>query len=159
VPRQVGRDFSTIGCNDVYEIWGFQFQIIHPNDPFTAIDMTRVTVGGAVAAFDPVTTRDPADLTHLIYTEQFRTGPGVPGIDPTSPQAYYKGCRRETYIQPYWNNPSGQTVYWTDPHGHVNTAGQAPGLLRQEISQSPKSNIVAYKYRQDFCDPTVRIPN
>jgi hypothetical protein len=157
-PRQAGRDFSTVGCHDPYEIWNYGFQIIHPDDPYTGVDQVRFTAAGAVAAFDPITTRDPADNGRLLYTEQYRNGPAA--ADPLSANARYRGCDREAYIQPYWNNPQGrQAVYWTDANGLVNPAGEAPGMLRQEVSVSPKSSIEAYKYRQGFCHPTVHAPN
>lgn len=156
-PRRGGRDFSTIGCGDPYEIWSFKFQVIHPDDPSTAQDQTRFTAGGAVAAFDPITTRDPSDDTRLVYTEQYRNGSQA--ADPLSPLAFNRGCKREAYIQPFWNNGNRPTVYWTDPYGRVNPDGEAPGLLRQEISDTRKSTITLYKYFQAFCDATVRAPN
>ena len=68
-PRKDGRDFSTVGCNDAYEIWGnVAFQIIHPDDPYTDVMHTRLTVTAAFAAFDPILTRDPIDNTRVLYT-------------------------------------------------------------------------------------------
>lgn len=156
-PRKGGRDFSTIGCNDPYEIWAFKFQVIHPDDPLTAPDQTRATAGGAVAAFDPITTRDPADNTRLVYTEQYRNGPQA--ANPLSPLALYRGCRREAYATPNWNNGGRPTVYWTDAYGLVNTAGEGTGLLRQEVTASAKSNGGVLKLVENLCGAGIWSPN
>jgi hypothetical protein len=156
-PRQGGRDFSTIGCPDSYEIWTFRFDIIHPDDPFTGVMEVRLHMGGAVAAFDPVTTRDPADNTRLVYTQDYRS-PGS-GIDPLSPNARYQGCARELYGGPnYWNNAARPTIYYTDVHGHV-VAGPGPGVIRQEVSASKSTSNEVFKYRQDFCGNGIHAPN
>jgi hypothetical protein len=158
-PRSGGRDFSSIGCFDPYEIWSFRLQIVHPDDPpFLGDDQVRFTATGSVAVFDPVTTRDPSDSGRLIYTEQYRNGPSA--SNPLSPLARFRGCERESYVEATWNNSNGRPiVYWTDAYGRVNAAGEAPGLIRQEVSVAPKSKIDVFKYRRDFCDDTVRAPN
>jgi hypothetical protein len=156
-PRGGGRDFSTIGCPDPYEIWPFGFDIIHPDDPFADVQHVRVHVGGAVAAFDPVTTVDPSDLTRLVFTQDYRR-PGS-GIDPRSPDAEFQGCRREVYGGPnYWNNAAGPTVYYTDPMGHVQP-GPGPGLIRQEVSATASRANELYKLQRDFCGNGIRWPN
>lgn len=161
IPRKGGRDFSTVGCNDAYEIWSFKFKVIHPDDPYTAVDQVRATGMGAVAAFDPITTRDPSDNSRLLYTEVYRSGPQA--ADPLSPLARYRGCNRESYLQSYWWNsssrPGSSATYWTDVHGHVNKAGQAPGLLRQDVTQSARSSLPQLKQRVNSCDPTTHSPN
>jgi hypothetical protein len=156
-PRQGGRDFSTIGCNDSYEIWPFGFSIEHPDDPYTDVMHVRLHVSGAAAAFDPVTTRDPADNTRLVYTQDYRN-PGS-RIDPRSPEADYQGCAREAYGGPnYWHNAGQPTVYYTDPMGHVQP-GPGHGLIRQEVSAVNRTSNEAFKYRQDFCGNRIRPPN
>ena len=157
-PRRGGRDFSTVGCDDPYEIWTVRFQVTHPDDPFDGVDRSRAAIVAAVAAFDPVTTRVPGDDQRVLYTEVYRNG--AQALNPTSPEASYRGCSREIYDGPvYFNNAGHSTVYWTDAYGRIAPAGEAAGLLRQEISATPRSSFVAFKYRQDFCDPTVRAPN
>ncbi len=157
-PRKGGRDFSTAGCDDPYEIWTARFRVMHPDDPYTALDQSRAAVALSVAAFDPITTRVPGDDRRVLYTEVYRNGPMA--SNPISPNARYRGCSREVYDGPvYFNNGGKPTVYWTDVYGRVARGGQAPGLLRQEISATPKSNFIAFKFRQDFCDATVRSPN
>jgi hypothetical protein len=157
LPRKGGRDFSTIGCGDAYEIWPFGFSIKHPDDPYTDVMQVRLHVGGAVAAFDPVTTRDPADNTRLVYTQDYRR-PGS-GIDPRSPQAEYQGCAREAYGGPnYWRNANRPTVYYTDVDGNIKPAA-GPGLIRQEVSATTSGSDEAFKYRQDFCGHKIHAPN
>jgi hypothetical protein len=156
-PRKGAKDFSTLGCPDRYEIWNnVHFQIIHPDDPFTDVMHTRLTVSGALAAFDPVLTRDPADNSRVVYTQTVK---GDPSVDPLSPTAQFLGCRREAYGGPnYWNNAGQPTVYYTDPHGHVQP-GPGPGLIEQQISASNSTSNEAFKLRQDFCDAGVHAPN
>jgi hypothetical protein len=156
-PRKGGRDFSTIGCNDPYEIWSFGFDIKHPDDPYTGVLEVRLHVGGAVAAFNPITTRDPADNTRLVYTQAYRN-PGS-GIDPLSPQSPFQGCAREAYGGPnYWSNANRPTVYYTDPEGNVKP-GPGPGLIQQQVSATTSATNEAFKYRQDFCGNGIHAPN
>jgi hypothetical protein len=157
-PRHGGRDFSTIDCVDPYEIWTVRFQVTHPDDPYNGVDQSRAAIVAAVAAFDPITTRVPGDDRRVLYTEVYRNGPQA--LNPTSPDATYRGCSREIYDGPiYLNNVGNPTEYWTDAFGRINASGEAPGLLRQEISASPRSSFIAFKFREDFCDATVRAPN
>lgn len=158
IVRCGGRDFATVGCDDPYESWTGRFQVTHLDDQFSRIDQSRAAIVAAVAAFGPITTRVPGDDHRLLYTEVYRNG--AQAQNPTSPEARYRGCSREIYDGPgYCNNTDQPTVYWTDAYRHINPAGEAPGLLRQEISASPQSSVVAFKYREDFCDPTVRAPH
>lgn len=156
-PRGGGRDFSTIGCDDPYEIWPFVFNIVHPDDPYSDVMHVRVSLSGSVAAFDPITTVDPADLTRLVFTQDYRR-PGS-GIDPRSPEAEFQGCRREIYGGPnYWNNAGRPTVYYTDVMGNVQP-GPGPGLIRQEVSASASRTNEIYKLPRDFCGGGIRWPN
>jgi hypothetical protein len=157
VPRKGGRDFSTIGCDDPYEIWSFAFDIVHPSDPYSDIMHVRLHLGGAVAAFDPVTTRDPADNARLVYTQRYRDPAST--TDPLSPGSAYLGCQREVYAGPnYWSNQGKPTVYYTDAMGHVQP-GPGPGLIRQEVSAATSASNEFFKYRQDFCSGGIRPPN
>jgi len=157
MPRAGGRDFSTLGCGDPYEIWPFSFSIIHPDDPFTGAMEVRTHVGGAVAAFDPITTVDPSDLTRLVFSQDYHRPNS--GIDPKSPAAEFQGCQREIYGGPnYWHNAGGATVYYTDPMGYVQP-GPGPGLIRQEVSALNSTTNEAFKLRRNFCDGGIRWPN
>jgi hypothetical protein len=140
-----------VGCNDSYEIWPAVLKIIHPDDPYTGVNEVRAAFVGAVAAFDPITTRDPANPTRLLYTQDYR----APGVAAISPSATYRGCERESYDGPlYWRN-YGPTEYWTDAYGKINTAGQsAAHPIRQQIS-TYQGEREAFKYRQNFCSPGV----
>jgi hypothetical protein len=152
-----GKTFAEIACNDTYEIWPIQFQIIHPDDPYTGALETRLTIGGAVAAFDPVLTRDPADNSRVVYTLQARQPNST--VDPLSPQSRYRGCEREFYAGPiYWRNTGQPTVYYTDPHGHVKP-GPGPGLIEQRVSATTSTDNLQVKRRQDFCGASIHAPN
>lgn len=156
-PRQGGRDFSTIGCDDPYEIWSFSFRIKHPDDPYTDAMHVRLHASGSVAAFDPITTRDPADNSRLVYSQDYYYPDS--GIDPTSPEARFQGCQREMYGGPnYWNNAGKSTVYYTDAYGNVQP-GPGPNLIRQEVSASQSRLNEIFKYRQDFCGNGIHAPN
>jgi hypothetical protein len=156
-PRGGGRDFSTVGCADPYEIWTFAFSIMHPSDAHADAMHVRAFLSGSVAAFDPITTVDPADLTRLVFSQDYHR-PGS-GVDPKSPAAEFQGCQREQYGGPnFWNNAGRPTVYYTDAHGHVRP-GPGPGLIRQEVSASASTSDEVFKVRQDFCGNNVRWPN
>jgi hypothetical protein len=157
-PRKGGRDFSTVGCNDSYEIWNnVHFSIIHPNDPFKDPMHVRLYISGSVAAFDPITTRDPNDSSRLLYTAAYRN-PNQ-NIDPLSSQSPYRGCNREGYFGPnYFNNANRSTTYWTDVYGKVQS-GSGPGLLEQFVSASNSTDNRIFKYREPFCGPNIHAPN
>ncbi len=156
-PRKGGRDFSTLGCHDSYEIWAFGFEIRHPDDPYTDVQGVRFHAGGAVAVFNPVTTRDPNDNTRLVYTQDYRNP--ASGIGPLSPDSPYLGCEREMYGGAnYWNNAARPTVYYTDVMGNVKP-GPGAGLIRQEVSAVESRASESFKYRQDFCGNGIHPPN
>jgi hypothetical protein len=158
-PRKGAKDFSTVGCNDPYEIWtGTSFQVIHPSDPYTDATHTRVTVTFSPAVFDPITARDPRDNSVLLYTQKVL---GNRSIDPLSPQATYRGCTRESYFGPnYWNNAGQTTVYYTDVFGHVNPAGQdAAHPLKQVISALDSTSNEQFKLLSNYCVPSIHAPN
>jgi hypothetical protein len=163
-PRMGGKDFSTIGCADPYEIWNsVRFQIIDPRDPFSGIDQSRFGVVPSVAVFDPVTSRDPSDNLELLFTQTLRGDPlGRTGVDPQSADAYYKGCRREMYAGPaYWHNAGQESIYYTDALGRVSPSGQADAshTIRQVVSADTGSVGTIWKTRQDFCAAGVQFPN
>jgi hypothetical protein len=158
-PRKGGRDFSTVGCNDAYEIWSAAtLQVIHPDDPFTDVFQTRVTMTFTPAVFDPITTRDPRDNNVLLFTQRVR---GNPAIDPFSPQATYRGCDREAYYGPsYWRNTGRPTVYFTDVYGHVSRSGQdGAHPLRQAVGSVTSTNNEQFKLPSEFCLHGVHAPN
>jgi hypothetical protein len=148
-PRKGHKDFETLGCDfsSPYEIWNFtRFSVIHPADPFDGIDHVRFAVIPSVALFDPITTRDPADNTRLLYTDEVK--PVFAALAP------FLGCKREAYFGPlhWWNDagrPEAAAVYLTDAWGRVGT-----GPIRQEVSMTPRGGqgVVAKKV-QPTCGP------
>lgn len=163
-PRRGGKDFSTVTCNDAYEIWnGVRFQIIDPSDPYQGIDQTRFGAQPSVAVFDPVTSRDPLDSSRLLFTQALRGDLlSRPDIDPQSPQATYKGCEREMYAGPlFWHNAGQRTVYFTDALGRVSPDGQQDALhtIQQVVSADTGSSSTIWKKRQDFCVDSIHSPN
>lgn len=163
-PRKGAKDFSTLGCADTYEIWdAVRFQILDPHDPFTGLTESRFATIPSIAVFDPITSRDPSNNGHLLYTQAIKPNPAnLFGVDPTSPQAYFLGCRREFYSGPvFWNNANRPTVYWTDALGRVSANNQldAAHPIRQEISASSGTTPVIYKDRRDYCGDGIHTPN
>jgi hypothetical protein len=158
-PRQGGRDFATVGCDDAYEIWsGTMFQISHPDDPYTDVMHTRLTMTFSPAVFDPITIRDPRDNKLLLYTQK---GRGNAGIDVLSPQAEYLGCSREAYFGPnYWQNTGQPTEYYTDVYGRVNPSGPTANFpLRQFVSATSSTSNEQFKLPREFCAPGIHAPN
>lgn len=173
VPRTQGKDFSTLGCADPYEIWNnVSFSIIHPSQIGSGPNVNRLSASFAPAVFDPITTVNPADLTQLLYTQQVRGDPRfhttkdangnwiwAPQVhSPLSPNAYYLGCRREVYGGPnYFVNAQGLDTYTTDAYGLVDPTGNGPLVQRIGLVSTQLNDIV--KVRQDYCDPGIRSPN
>lgn len=150
-PRTSGRDFSTVDCADSYEIWSFSLAVHDPADPFKAPLQSRYWLNGAVAAFDPVTTRDPADDTRLLYTQDYR----APGVDPLSPLADYRGCKREAYGGPgYARNAGKPTVYRTDVYGVVTPNGPLTQLVAAVAGEHKGPKVEEW-----FCAGEVKAPN
>jgi hypothetical protein len=160
-PRAGGRDFSTVGCPDPYEIWNnVHLQIIHPGDPYTDYLHTRLTISGSFAVFDPITTRDPADNSRLLYSLNYYQPNST--TDPTSASAPYRGCDREAYGGPnYWGNAGRPTVYYTDAYGVVVPGATAlgPGLIRQSVAAVSSGNNQSFKVRRQHCTGGVHSPN
>lgn len=168
LPRQGAKDFSTLGCPDPYEIWnGAHFQIDTAEQRATCcsgIGQSILYVANSPAVFDPITTRDPLDLGRLIYTETLKgnNGAALSGINPTSPDAYNQGCRREFYTGPdFWRNAGGQTQYVTDPLGVVipDAKVAGPGQILQTVSQSSSQTEAIFKKRTDYCGQGIHSPN
>jgi hypothetical protein len=173
LPRHGGKDFSSLGCNDPYEIWNdVTFAINHPNQQFQGIGFSRVHASTQPAVFDPITTRDPADETALIYSQDYHGDPRfsyrlVNGVwvygpqqhSPLSPTAFYQGCRREIYGGPnYWTNASQPTEYFTDAYGNVQLV---PGLnwIRQEVAAVNNLANDVVKVTNFHCGNGIRTPN
>ncbi len=141
--NDVGRTVMVVkgaGCDveSVYEIWSMSLNIAN-----------RVTVNVSTAAFDPITTMNPADMTQLIYT--YTQYPGD-----------YHGCNRESYHGPvYWYNANGPTVYYTDAFG----ARVTNGPLKQEISKHSDIGIpmsqdqTQFKLHAPQCVPGLGLKN
>ena len=160
-PRRGGRDFSTLGCWDAYEIWtGGQFQIKHPDDLYQGVTEARLSIQVQPAVFDPITTRDPVNPTRLIYTCTVK--PDAAGrfcTDALSAQAWAQGCRREFYGGPVYMVNQGQPpTYYTDAYGWVQP-GPGPGTIRQEVSGVTNTDFEQYKLRQDFCGSGIHAQN
>jgi len=163
-PRRGAKDFSTLGCDNDYEIWTKgMISIVDPNGPYgrdanPLQAIASLTFGMAVA--DPITTRNPLDNTSLIYTETVKTRPdGQPPADPVSTAAYYRGCKRDLYVGPeYFNNANGQAIYYTDVSGVVQP-GPGPSTIRQQVSTTSWQGFDEQAAVRDFCDPTVHSPN
>jgi hypothetical protein len=167
-PRDGGRDFSTVGCDDSYEIWAPEFQVWSPSDPFKARMQSRFWTGPGIAAFDPITTRDPNDNTRILYSLNYY----IPGstVDPTSTDAInvwdggtggFAGCRREFYNGGDWANTGKanlSTIYYTDVYGKIISNTPQPGLLKQEISQISRS-VDLKKKVQHNCANGIHAPN
>ena len=161
VPRQGGRDFSTLGCNDAYEIWsGGLFQIKDPADQYQGVHEARASFMIQPAAFDPITTRDPNNPTQTIYTCQVRQDPtGAYCADPLSPSAWYQGCRREFYGGPNFFVGAGKpSIYYTDAYGWVQP-GPGTGRIRQEAASVDNVSNNQVKLRRDYCGGSIHSPN
>jgi hypothetical protein len=150
-PRQGTRDFSTVGCADSYEIWSFSLAIHDPADPFYAPLQSRYWLNGAVAAFDPVTTRDPADNARLVYTTDYRG----PGGDPLAASQPWRGCKREAYGGPgYARNAGKPTSSRTDPYGVVRADGPLVQVVAVGDGEHNGPKVEAWT-----CHATVKAPN
>ncbi len=114
--NDIGRTVMTLpgtGCHgqnpdSLYEIWVFKLRLAE-----------KVEVIASTAAFDPITTMNPANPSALHYTEQVFRG-----------FTDLRGCNREAYHGPvYWYNANGPEVFFTDAFG------KAGGPLRQLVSR------------------------
>jgi hypothetical protein len=157
-PRRGGKDFSTLGCPDPYEIWNdVHLEIVGPGDiPGDAFHV-RLRASGSIAAFNPITTRDPADNSRLVYTLQVKE-PNSP-IDPLSPASEYQGCAREAYVGPnYFRNAGNPTTYYTDVFGRIQP-GPGPTTVEQRISAVSSTINTIFKTPSNFCGNGIHAPN
>jgi hypothetical protein len=141
---------SPCKLNSGYEIWGTTQRV--RNAAGVAVYQAIATP----AVFDPITVRNPANPTELVYAwdERMKASMAFPYND----WSQNRGCDRESYAQPgYWWNGNGQTIYYTDAMGQP-LASNAPGALAQEISRSESVGVPAtndglkqFKNRVGFC--------
>lgn len=155
-PRKGGRDFSTIGCQDPYEIWSYQLLIHDPKDPFRARMQSRFSLAGSVATFDPILTHDPSNNSKVVFSQDYYY---KGNSDPASPQGSFQGCHRETYTGGEWNNAGKPTVYYTDANGYVKSSQPEPGLLKQEFSSIQLFPTTIWKAAKSYCGNGIHNPN
>lgn len=163
-PRKGAKDFSTLGCNDPYEIWNsVKIQLFVPGNDDIANDALHLTLyaSTSLAVFDPITTRDPADNTRVVYSQTVYE-PTNPA-DPLSTAASFKGCARENYVGPnYVRNAGHPTTYYTDAYGNAVGTGQAPDAahpIAQTVYAGTSTDNVIYKKTQNVCSATIHAPN
>ncbi|MFN0063121.1 MAG: hypothetical protein ACKVPX_11475 [Myxococcaceae bacterium] len=154
VCNQVGaaRFFATLGCATQYETWRFRLDIVQPGNA-----TPRLMVGGGMAAFDPVTTRDPSDNSRQVYTlDVFFPNSGV---DPRGADSWIRGCNRELYTGRHrFENAGGPTTYETDAYGFEVPNG-TPGALLQTVSAIQSTQDTFLLHPRNFCADGVRAPN
>ena len=134
--------------NSGYEIWSTQQSVMAGGR-----EVYRAFATPAV--FDPITVRNPANPTELVYAWDPRMAASKRFTDDWSGN---RGCDRESYAQPgYWYNGTGRTEYWTDAMG-AEVAPGAPGALLQVISRSESvgspathDGLFQFKNRVGFC--------
>jgi len=149
--NDIGRTVMTLpgtGCHSqnpgsLYEIWAFRLRLDN-----------RVEVIASTAAFDPITTMNPANLDELHYTELVFEG--FSGL---------RGCYREAYHGPvYWYNQNGPEVFYTDAFGRPR------GPIRQQVSRhndigirmSERSDGFQNIFKQmptNYCGPGLGLKN
>jgi hypothetical protein len=85
------------------------------------------------------------------------------GADPAGQQSWFKGDKREAYLNQVWiKNAGGNASVWTDPYGRL-AAPNAPGAIEQYIAPmyfETLTNSAAFGADNDH-DPgnTVHAPN
>jgi hypothetical protein len=84
------------------------------------------------------------------------------GADPLGPGAWFKGTKREFYLNSVWlDNPSGSSSIWTDAYGRKVAAG-SPGAIEQYVAQMrarPLGSSLVSGATHQYDDGTVRAPN
>jgi hypothetical protein len=181
--RRGAKDFSTIGCTDFYEIWNnAHFSIFLPEFQFREPGQLG-TVLWYAGAFDtplPITTRNPADNTHKIYSltymrqlaaeceagtrnpcpvntfEVHQYDSAVPG----SSADRFRGCAHGAYHGPFYIRNHWGDTFWTDAHGTVGVQG--PNMIEQKVSAGTQYNTpmsTEFKTATDTCVPSIHEPN
>ena len=113
-----------------YEIWLFSL-FIGPsiNDPL-------LNFNASIAAFDPITTMDPSDLTRYVYTgDAFSPSLGAPFLDYNG----WRGCKREFYVGNVALTNYTATTVWTDAHGRTLSGQQSPATAIRQVM--PMGNV------------------
>jgi hypothetical protein len=85
------------------------------------------------------------------------------GADPAGSDSWYKGTKRESYVNSVWiRNAGGSTSVWTDVYGKL-VAPNAPGGIEQYLSTvflEPQVNSSVFGANRDHDpDGTVHAPN
>ncbi len=83
------------------------------------------------------------------------------GADPLGTDAWYKGDRREAYLNQVWiNNAGGTTTIWTDAYGRLVPEGQGIPQYLSAVNRQPLTNSAAFGADHDH-DPAsaVHAPN
>ena len=109
-----------------YEIWQFSLSITRNRsgeDPLLIFN-------SSLAAFDPITAMDPADVTRVVYSSD---------VFPNWNGGYWRGCNREFYVGSAVLRNNVGTPIWTDAHGNVlsGTHTAADALLQV----MPRGNV------------------
>ena len=163
-PRKGAKDFSTLGCNDPYEIWNsVKIQILVPDNDDVANDALHLTLyaSTSLALFDPITTRDPADDARVVYSQHVYE-PTNPA-DPLSPSGAFQGCARENYVGPnYVRNAGNPTTYYTDAYGNASGTGQtadAAHPIAQTVFAGNDTDNYIYKKTGNVCGGGIHAPN
>jgi len=138
--NDIGRTVMTLpgtGCHDknpgaLYEIWAFRLRLAD-----------RVELIASTAAFDPITTMNPANPSELHYTEQVFEG--FSGL---------RGCYREAYHGPvYWYNRNGPEIFYTDAFGRPG------GPIQQRVSRHNDIGIdMSQRHPNEFQNLFKQIP-
>lgn len=135
-----------------YEIWAFR------------VELGVAQVNVATSAFDPITARDSANPTRLLYIWDAAVDAIVPF--PANPRNQFRGCDRESYAGPlYWYNPKGPTTFTTDAMGQM-VAASDPKAIHQYVSQhdtiefkATADGLSQFKQRRQTCGPSLGLKN
>ncbi len=167
-PRAGAKDFSSVGCWDPYEIWNAVHFAIYAPGERNDRQGARAYYITSWAVFDPITTRDPADITKLIYSDIYYKDATPwapagysydPNRDPLSPQAFFHGCKREIYYGVEAQNTGKPTITYTDAWGVVRSNQPGPGLIKQEISAVSAHPQIIWKKSNNSCGNGIHAPN
>lgn len=147
--NDIGRTVMTLPgpCHpanpgSLYEIWAFSLRLVG-----------KLEVNVSTAAFDPITTMNPADKSALVLTST------------AFPQftANY-GCNREAYHGgPYWYNKTGPRTFTTDAFGNPGTALQQVvsnhGDLGIPMARRADGDLGQFKLHRPTCGAGLGLKN